>query len=688
MNTSVEMNMLEQLISKELETASNDREKVDILNHAAEKYYDKQPLFALELSTQARDIAQKALYRAGEAYSFRNSGAGYLVLSRFTEALSHIQYALQLFIDIDDIDGQAASYTMLGIIYFYLGQYDSALESQSNALIIYEQQTNKRMIASSLGNISIIYLTVGQYDEALSHSLRALATQEEMKDILGTAITANNIGGLFIRLGHFDTALKYLEQSIEVSRQLNNKFGISKALRNIGIVHEQKKDYHTALEYQSQAIVIIKELDDKQGFIESLTLMGVSYQKINDFSTALSYHATALKACIQIGEQKVQVEILKNIADCYTSLLNFTKALEYLNKAHELALKIGIDDTLVEVHFSYSKTYEAMNNYREALRHYAEWAKLRDKILGSEKQKLIAVMETRLAIEKAMKEKEIFRLRNIELTQALDELEEKRHSLAAAYQQIESQQTETIKINQEMEVVNSRLVELNTEKNELLGIVAHDLKNFVTGMVMSGESIRRYYDKLSAEEVYKVGERIETVAHQMMNLIHGLLDANTIESGKISYSIEEVSLNDLVPPLIEVYSVSFKRKNISIEIEYDEKPSIALADKERTFQVLDNLISNAVKYSNPSSSITIRLRNLPSTIRCEVIDQGPGISIEEQQLLFKRFQRLSAKPTGGEHSSGLGLANAQKLIQGMNGQIWCESEIGVGSTFIFEVPAA
>ena len=688
MNTTVDTLMLEQLISKELETATNDREKVDILNHAAEQYYDKQPLFSLELSTQARDLAQKSLYRSGEAYSFRNSGAGYLVLSRFSEALSHIQYALQLFIDMDDIEGQAASYTMLGIIYFYLGQYDSALEAQSNALIIYEQQTNKRMIASSLGNISIIYLTVGQYDEALSHSLRALATQEEMKDTLGTAITANNIGGLFIRLGHFDTALKYLEQSIEVSRLLNNKFGISKALRNIGIVHEQKKDYHTALEYQSQAIVIIKELDDKQGFIESLTLMGVSYQKINDFQTALSYHATALKACIQIGEQKVQVEILKNIADCYTSLLNFTKALEYLNKAHELALKIGIDDTLVEVHFSYSKTYEAMNNYREALRHYAEWAKLRDKILGSEKQKLIAVMETRLAIEKAMKEKEIFRLRNIELTQALDELEEKRHSLAAAYQQIETQQIETIKINQEMEVVNYRLVELNKEKNELLGIVAHDLKNFVTSMIMSGESVRRYYDKLSTNEIFQIGERIETVAHQMMNLIHGLLDANSIESGKITYNLEPIVLNDLLPLISEVYSSQRNRKNISFDFEYDESPSIAYVDKERIFQVLDNLVSNAIKYSAPSSNVIVRLQNLPLVVRCEVIDQGPGISVEDQKLLFKRFQRLSAKPTGGEHSSGLGLANAQKLLQGMGGRIWCKSEIGLGSTFTIEVPSA
>lgn len=686
MSTTVEISILEQQISKELETATNDREKVDILNHAAEEYYDKQPLFALDLSTQARDIAQKALYSAGEAYSFRNSGAGYLVLSRFTEALAHIQHALQLFIDIDDTDGQAASYTMLGIIYFYLGQYDSALEAQSNALIIYEQQTNKRMIASSLGNISIIYLTVGQYDEALSHSLKALATQEEMKDTLGTAITANNIGGLFIRLGHYDTALKYLEQSIEVSRQLNNKFGISKALRNIGIVHEQKKDYHTALEYQSQAIVIIKELDDKQGFIESLTLMGVSYQKINDFSTALSYHATALKACLQIGEQKVQVEILKNIGDCYTSLHNFAKAIEYLNKAYELAQKIGIDDTLVEVHFSYSKTYEAMNNYREALRHYAEWAKLRDKILGSEKQKLIAVMETRLAIEKAMKEKEIFRLRNIELTQAFDELEEKRHSLAAAYQQIESQQIETIKINHEMEFVNLRLVELNKEKNELLGIVAHDLKNFVTGMVMSGESIRRYYDKLSADEIFKIGERIETVAHQMMNLIHGLLDANTIESGKINYNIEKINLNELIPPLIESYTSSSERKNITLKVEYDEKPSIILVDSDRVLQVMDNLVSNAVKYSYPSTTITVRLRNFPSTVRFEVQDEGPGISAEEQPLLFKRFQRLSAKPTGGEHSSGLGLANAQKLIQGMGGQIWCESELGKGSNFIFEFP--
>ncbi len=677
---------IEQLISKNLATAHTDRMRADVYNKIAEQFYDSQPLYAIELSEKARELSQEEAYTAGEAFSYRNCGAGCFVLSRYSEAVSYLQNGLNLYVELEDKPGQASCYNILGIVYFCVGQYDSALEAQSHALMLHEDLGNKSSMASCLGNIGNIYQTVGQYDEALSHSLRAMAIQEELGDEFGVAVTANNIGGMFIRIGHLETALKYLEQSIEISRRLGKKFGMSKALRNIGQVFEQKGDYHTAIEYQAEAIIYTKELGDQQGYAVALSNMGVAYQKIDDCNTALSYHVTALKLAVQIGAKQVQVEVLKNIGDCYLALRNYPKCLEYLEKALELAEKIESLDMLVEVQFSFSKVYEALGDYKTSLRWYVDWSKTRDKILGADKQKLVAVMETRLSIEKAIKEKEIFRLRNVELTQALDELEEKRHSLAAAYHEIELQQAHSIKVNADLEIANRNLVELNKEKNELLGIVAHDLKNFITSMVISGESIRRYFDKLSREEMYRIGERIEIVAQQMMGLIRGLLDANVLESGRISFEPEKVSLTSIVQSVIDSYCIQTNKKNIKIDFENSGPQHYAFVDKERILQVVDNLISNAIKYSPSDSTVIVRVFETRGMIRCEVCDQGPGLSIEDQQNLYKRFHRLSAKPTGGEHSTGLGLANAKKLMEGMNGTIHCESILGEGATFSIECP--
>jgi signal transduction histidine kinase len=104
-------------------------------------------------------------------------------------------------------------------------------------------------------------------------------------------------------------------------------------------------------------------------------------------------------------------------------------------------------------------------------------------------------------------------------------------------------------------------------------------------------------------------------------------------------------------------------------------------------QVLENLLSNAVKYSPPGKSIFIRVKKEASAVRLEVEDQGPGLSAEDQKKLFGKFARLSAKPTGGENSTGLGLSIVKKMVEAMNGQVWCESQPGRGATFILMLPA-
>ena len=111
------------------------------------------------------------------------------------------------------------------------------------------------------------------------------------------------------------------------------------------------------------------------------------------------------------------------------------------------------------------------------------------------------------------------------------------------------------------------------------------------------------------------------------------------------------------------------------------------SDRNVTVQVLENLLSNAIKYSPPSKNISARLRLVDGAARCEVQDEGPGLSAADQQRLFGKFARLSAKPTGGEHATGLGLSIVKKMVEAMNGRVWCESEPGQGATFVVQFPA-
>jgi signal transduction histidine kinase len=101
---------------------------------------------------------------------------------------------------------------------------------------------------------------------------------------------------------------------------------------------------------------------------------------------------------------------------------------------------------------------------------------------------------------------------------------------------------------------------------------------------------------------------------------------------------------------------------------------------------LSNIISNAVKYSPHGKNVYVRMKASNEEIRIEVQDEGPGISADDMKKLFGKFARLSARPTGGEHSTGLGLSIVKKMVEAMNGKVWCESEVGKGATFIVDLP--
>jgi signal transduction histidine kinase len=230
-----------------------------------------------------------------------------------------------------------------------------------------------------------------------------------------------------------------------------------------------------------------------------------------------------------------------------------------------------------------------------------------------------------------------------------------------------------------------KLVELNQLKNKFLGIAAHDLRNPLS-------SIRGFSEILLSEGAGPLSEEqkefltiIYHASEGMLALVNNLLDISVIESGKLDLQLKRQPLQKLLAERLRMSRIIGEKKQIGLQATCEEIPDV-LVDGNRIAQVIDNLIGNALKFSPPGSMVYITLRREGEAAKISVRDQGPGISPQDQAKMFGEFQRLSAKPTGGEKSSGLGLAIVKKIVEAHKGSLGVESQLGLGSTFFFTIP--
>ncbi|WP_353572905.1 cache domain-containing protein [Candidatus Albibeggiatoa sp. nov. BB20] len=233
------------------------------------------------------------------------------------------------------------------------------------------------------------------------------------------------------------------------------------------------------------------------------------------------------------------------------------------------------------------------------------------------------------------------------------------------------------------------LVLLNREKDEFLGIAAHDLKNPLQAIQGSAELIGITVESEQFEDKHAVLEfanMINVSAERMFGLITNLLDVNAIEAGKIKVNLQSVDILPILKEVVEEYTQKSLAKRIDIQFHPDGGEYQAVTDATLLHQILDNLVSNAVKYSPFDKQVFIHITQQTQHIKVEIQDQGEGLSQADQDKLFGKFTRLTTRPTDGEHSTGLGLFIVKKLLHALQGEVWCESELGQGSTFIVTVP--
>jgi signal transduction histidine kinase len=208
------------------------------------------------------------------------------------------------------------------------------------------------------------------------------------------------------------------------------------------------------------------------------------------------------------------------------------------------------------------------------------------------------------------------------------------------------------------------------------------LKNPLQVIMASGEMMKDVDDPGMLKEMT---EMILKASQRMHRLIKDLLDNNAIDEGRFASKIEPCDMGPLVSQIVGQNLYAAKAKQIDIRLGV-QKDLIVRTDSAAALQVLDNLISNAVKYSPKNSTVHVHLVPEKGHALVLVRDEGPGISDEDQKKLFGKYCRLTAQPTGGESSTGLGLSIAKRLAQQLGGDILCRSALGAGTTFTFRLP--
>lgn len=226
-------------------------------------------------------------------------------------------------------------------------------------------------------------------------------------------------------------------------------------------------------------------------------------------------------------------------------------------------------------------------------------------------------------------------------------------------------------LSEQREMLVEQLSKANAAKNRFLGMAAHDLRNPLASIRGLSEFLREGAVGPLTPGQTDLITTIHTASQQMLELVNELLDVATIEAGELKLHLEPHDLADLLARSVSLMNMEAVKKQTRIVFEAPAASLLLMIDGAKMKQVIDNLLSNAVKYSPPGSTVTVMLQSTGPTGPCgfSVQDQGQGIPEGERDKLFKDFGRLSVLPTGGEKSTGLGLAICRKIVEAHRGSI-------------------
>ena len=554
--------------------------------------------------------------------------------------------------------GRCAALNILGRGEKLRGSFYQSMQYHFEALKYAENLHSKNLMGYCFLNIGQIYSVEGDNAEALNYFAEAEKIAKEIDDKYLQYLILNSKGKCHLYDGKYDLAEEYLFRTKKYFESIDNQYWLVINHISLAELYKQTEQPQKSIE----TINLSRKAIDKYGFkvlkaFNEVTCARI-YYSLAEYESALKYTEDALLESRNNQHQLVEIEALEIKANTLERMGFDQLALQALQEYIQKKEKLFNEETLRKLaHIEYSYFSEKNESVRLSLE---EQNKLDQTIIHRQQTVIaLAAVIALLFMILAIIAFRSYRQKN-KLNQMIQEQKE------SAYKR------------------NLKLKDINHEKNNLIRILSHDLRapiNNIKGLAMVYEMNEER--KLTETEQHSI-DLIKSESDRLLEMISKILNVESLEADERLPEMESICITQTSSDVRSRYKNTAKNKKIKIKLDAPDKQALVLADKIHLQQVIENLLSNALKFSDSGKEVLMKVQIHNGKVQLAIKDQGPGLTEDDKTKIFKKFQTLSAKPTGDEESTGLGLSIVKKYVEEMNGKIWYESVYGQGTTFYIE----
>jgi signal transduction histidine kinase len=632
---------------------------------------------------------------------------------RFAEPDSTIaiaQQAYDLGKELTLKKGLAESLNFIGVAYNYKGERLKAFELYDQALRTADTQNDTAQIAYANNNLGRLFFEQGLLSRSYNYFVRALSLFETINDSSGLAYTYQSLASLYKLQRDFTKAESSYLSAYKIRMSLGNTRDIMSALAYTGRLYQEYNQHDKALVYFHKADSAGHVINDEINLADIKTSIAESYLNKGRLDEAEAMCQEGLKVISVKNNIRLMPQAYLTMGQIKFAKHQYNEAKTFFDKALEVSSRTKDLTSKMESHFWLWKLSENLHDRRGVLNNQNEYLILKDSIKDLDVARQVERLQFEIEIQRKEQENELLKVNHskneaIIQQQQLENIillviigfvsilgfvqwrnskrrRESNEKLAQQNQFIQSQREEIVQQNEKLSRRNHELSDLNHEKDTLMSIVAHDLKSPLN-------RIKGISDLMELEGPHSENQKMyirltKDVTQAGLDLITDLLDVHMIEENvEPRYSTFDISA--FLLEKTEALKASAEAKEIHLHITQVKNQEVSL-DADYLHRIVDNLITNAIKFSKRNSTIDVAAGSSDHTFWISVKDQGPGFSEKDKALLFQKFKKLSARPTGGESSNGLGLAIVKILVDRLKGTIELNTEQGKGSEFIVKFP--
>lgn len=544
----------------------------------------------------------------------------------------------------------------------------------------------------------IYYMVNGASDLALQHYQRAFEMFKQMGDQHALVLSANNFATLYMELEEWDSAMTYLSLRKGFrATSASDSVMLGTMIHNEAICQDMKGRHAEAYAIFEQNLRFFEQMGALYEQSFTAISMGETAVKLGKAQEALVHlrHAQSLKE--QLGDQRGVANAQIQMALAYSQLGEHDSALVVGQRGLELAGTNGYGDIWGDGHRYLAQVHAARGDYPKATALLLRYVEIDDSLTRVANHSKLMGLQAAYGLKNKNDE-----IRELQHEMALDAANGQRQQILiialvagivvvlviavilyrAGAARARLHEVVSAK-NQALQATNEALQGSIHERESLLHMVIHDLKSPLNSTIAVVDAMREIEDVPALAQ--RMMGKVEVTNRRAMALITDLLALYEMET-QDRVATAPVSCKQLVEQLMTSMENLAQQKGIAL---VDASPALGCVvdtNASMAIRILENYVSNALKFSPKGTQVRIGFEQQGDAVVFFVQDEGPGVSQEDQARMFQKFMKLTARPTGGEHSNGLGLAIVKKLAERLHAQVGVQSELRKGARFWLSLP--